>query len=501
MRALLIIYLVVLSSFFIACNSIPESIDISSPVVKAKFQKLTTHDEMMAFLAMADSLNGNIQLEVLGSLGDDYVMPVVKIATKKTNKHKVKVMILAQQHGDEPSGKEAVLELIAGFADGRFDELLKNLELYIFPQVNPWGGDHDVRRNKNDLDLNRDHLLLQSKEDQFVHHFFHNIKPQVTIDVHEYDPYYQEWTDFGYYKNADVQLGGLTNPMANKKITDLFYQKLLPTVQKDVETSGYSFTEYTLGQIYNEEGRLRHSTVHIDDGRQSFGLMQTLSMIIEGKYGHNSIDNLQRRTESQYTILQSILKNLSLNKRLVLKTVEEARINLVNRGPQRKFGVRFTHVQNGQKFAFPLWSIEEKKDTIFMVDRYYPERETTYSVDVPVGYLVASNDSLLIDWMNMQKILYTSFSLEDGMQVMGYKIEENTIKKSFEGWEFIDLNVQQEMIYVNPEQYVFIPIHQWSAKKIILAFEPQSMLALINEAPFSYLLESEDYPILKVVHN
>jgi hypothetical protein len=499
MKTRLVILIVFFLNVFVGCAPETNSIVINSPVVNNDFQKLTTHKELMAFIEQVDSLNENIQVEILRKLEGEYVLPVVKIATKDTASQKVRIMILAQQHGDEPSGKEAVLELVAGFANSRFDELLDNVELYILPQVNPWGGDNNERRNSNDLDLNRDHLLLKTREIESVHRFFHKIKPHVTIDVHEYNPYYQEWTDFGYYKNADVQLGGITNPVAEEEITELFYNSLLPAVQKDVEANGHSFLEYTLGQIYNEEGRLRHSTVHIDDGRQSFGLMQTLSMIIEGKNGHTTLENLKKRTESQYTIMYSILKNISQNSNLVVEKVERARNHIIKEGLNEKFGVRFTHVQNRQKLSYPLWSIEHERDTIFSVDKYYPDRIITESIDVPFGYLVPSNDSILIDWMDKQQILYNQLNKMDDLQFFSYLIKREQVGESFEEWEFKDLDVDLIETQLESIQYVFVPIKQWAAKKIILAFEPRSMLGIFNETTFTYLLQKETYPILKAI--
>jgi hypothetical protein len=481
------------------CQPKYENQEIIVPLVKSQYKSLTTHRQLLNFLQKADSISSYVHYDVIGKLGEGHVLPLVKITSNSNISDKLDVMVIAQQHGDEPSGKEAVLELIARFANGENLNLLDSINLHVFPQINPWGGDNDQRRNANNIDLNRDHLVLNTKENKLIHQYFHKIMPEVTIDIHEYDPYYEEWTNFGYYKNADVQLGGVTNPNIDEDISGLFYNSVLPEVHKDVESKGYSFLQYTLGQIYNEDGRLRHSTVHIDDGRQSFGVLQTLSMIIEGKYGRNSIDNIKYRTESQYATIVSILSNCAKKSSEIKKTVHQAR-NLTASGAYSDFvGVRFKHEKNGQKLAYPLWSISRQKDTLFMVDEYFPVRVSTDSVQMPLGYLIPKNDSVLLSWLNRNKIKVESVELSDDSRVLSYKILEKQKTECFEGWDFIDLIVTQQSIAIDQSDYLYVPTNQYAAQKIVLAFEPRSMLALFNEKTFYYLLENNSYPILKTV--
>lgn len=484
---------------FAGCQINNENQKIIAPSVKSHYKSLTTHQQLISFLQAADSLSHFVHYDVLGKLGEGYVLPLVKIAGISNNNQKLDVMVLAQQHGDEPSGKEAVLEMIAGFTNGNNLELLDSITLHVFPQVNPRGGDNDERRNADNIDLNRDHLVLITKENELLHQYFQEIMPEVTIDIHEYDPYYEEWTNFGYYKNADVQLGGITNPNIDKDISDLFYNSILSSVKKDVESKGYSFLQYTLGQIYNDNGRLRHSTVHIDDGRQSFGILQTLSMIIEGKYGQNSIDNLEYRTKSQYYTLVSILNN-SANKASEIRTVvHNARNMLASREYSEFVGVRFTHVKNGEQIAYPLCSISRQKDTLFMVDEYYPVRVSTDSVQMPVGYLIPKNDSLLLSWLKRNNIEVKSVEMFDNSEVISYNILEKQKTKCIEGWDFIDLKITEQSKAFVQNSYLYVPTNQYAAIKIVLAFEPRSMLALFNESAFSYLIKNDSYPILKLI--
>jgi hypothetical protein len=492
---LLLFLLILLNS----CITKTDKNIIVSPIHQNDFHRLTTYQEFMSFLRYVDSANTNITLDTLGALKNEYVLPVVKLSYVNENHDKLKILILAQQHGDEPSGCEAVLDLIASFANGKNIELLQNIELFIVPKVNPWGGDNNERRNVDDLDLNRDHMLLNTTEIQLVHQLYNRILPEVTIDIHEYNPYHEEWADFGYYKNADVQLGGVTNPVIDQGISKLIYNELIPAVKNDFESKGYSFLEYTLGHIYNEKGRLRHSTTHIDDGRQSFGILQTLSLIIEGKNGRDSIENIKFRTESQFAMVSSLLNYFSNNSSEVKSVVNDARNKLINNGLDEYVGVRFTHIKNDKELAYPLYSIAQQKDTIFMIGEYYPKRVITDSVLVPNGYLIPKNDILLQSWLKRHDVVVEGLIPNEDARIYGYTVLDKKKSQSFEGWDFWDVEVSESKVQVDLSEYIYVPLSQLSANKILLAFEPRSMLALFNEIEYGYLIQNNNYPIVKVV--
>ena len=94
------------------------------------------------------------------------------------------VLISCQQHGNEPSGKEAALELARELVvdDGG---LLDHMDLILVPQINPDGAQAGTRRNAADADLNRNHVMLSEPETTALHDLFLDWMPEVTLDVHE----------------------------------------------------------------------------------------------------------------------------------------------------------------------------------------------------------------------------------------------------------------------------------------------------------------------------
>ncbi|MDF1548895.1 MAG: M14 family zinc carboxypeptidase, partial [Bacteroidales bacterium] len=249
------------------------------PLEQSDYRKLTTNAEMIAYLEMASNFSEMINIEILDSTISGKRIPLIWLGTKgEKNNSKPSLLFFAQQHGNEPSGKEGLLLLINEFALGRHLDLLENVNLFIIPQTNPDGGDKNERRNSDGIDLNRDHLLFQSNEARLVQKVFDEYQPEVVVDIHEYYPYSEEWDKFGYSRNIDIQFGGPTNINIDSGIQKFFYTTAFPEVKQQVEKDGYSFFEYTLGYLPEGE-RLRRSTVDINDGRQSLGITNTIAFI------------------------------------------------------------------------------------------------------------------------------------------------------------------------------------------------------------------------------
>lgn len=145
------------------------------------------------------------------------------------------------------------------------------------------------------------------------------------MDVHEYFPYSNDWKEFGFYKNADEQLGLLSNPNINIKLKKYQKEKVLPYLDAYLKSKGFSFCEYVVGGPPNKE-HLRHSTVDINDGRQSFGILNTLSFILEGKNGRDLyLDNIERRAKGQFEAMLGLLKFCYENHKEIKELVNRAR--------------------------------------------------------------------------------------------------------------------------------------------------------------------------------
>ena len=96
-----------------------------------------------------------------------------------------RVLFYAQQHGDEVSGKDALLYMVRDIA--RDPALLPpDVDLWVLPMMNPDGAEAGTRRNGAGADLNRDHLVLEQPETQALHRVVRRVRPHLSVDCHEF---------------------------------------------------------------------------------------------------------------------------------------------------------------------------------------------------------------------------------------------------------------------------------------------------------------------------
>ena len=105
---------------------------------------------------------------------------LVKFVLGKGNR--LKAMISAGIHGDEPSGVEAICSFLE---NNRFDNFSDEWELTFLPCLNPYGYEHGLRENHEGKDLNR--LFKHESpatEGRFAKSIFDS-SYDLTIELHE----------------------------------------------------------------------------------------------------------------------------------------------------------------------------------------------------------------------------------------------------------------------------------------------------------------------------
>jgi hypothetical protein len=356
----------------------------SAPVERSGFQKVTSYDSLQAFLREVGS-SAVIRVEPLARTKSGRSVVVASISSSKTfgeDPGKLRVLLFGQQHGDEHTGKEALTILLAKFASGEFGALLKNIDLLVVPQMNPDGSELYQRRTTDSLDLNRNHVLLTSPETRALHDLFYRWLPQVTLDVHEYTTMSRSWTDSGFIRIADTQLGMLTNANTPPEIKDLQHKSIFPYIAGYMNANGYFFQEYIVG---SPSDRIRHSTTEINDGRQSFGILGTVSFIQEGIKWRTREERLQRRVESQFASIRALLEYCSANAEKLMQIVSRERARLLTLAGQ-PVALRMDHFEGKGQLRIPVRMLASGRDTVWQVKPYHGEVRMQKSTLLPEKY-------------------------------------------------------------------------------------------------------------------
>src|SRR5574338_299955 len=159
---------------FVAINNFSQ--ELLTPLHKSNYEKLTTHSELSQFIKESDESSELFAVYFSNSeFGKD--------------ESKIKVLIFAQQHGNEQSGKEGALLLIQKLIKPENQYLFDKIDLVLIPQMNPDGSEKNQRRNGNGMDLNCNHLILTEPETIALHNLFNKHLFEVTMYVNEYWPF------------------------------------------------------------------------------------------------------------------------------------------------------------------------------------------------------------------------------------------------------------------------------------------------------------------------
>ena len=264
------------------------------------------------------------------------------------------VLIFCQQHGNEPSGKEAAL-IVARKLLGEDAGLLDKLDLILVPQVNPDGSEAGQRHNANDMDLNRNHVILSEPESHALHGLFLDWMPEVALDVHEYNAVLSRWIEEGYIKDADEMLGGVTNLNIDPEIMRFTRDVFIPETGKGIEADGFRFHRYIVGEPF-DGNVVRYSTTAINDGRQSLGIYNTLSFIFEGKRYGNLTNELEKRTEGQVSAIINFLATINRHADETLSIVKKARAGMAD---QRQVHIQMDYFPDANQptLKFPVFDL------------------------------------------------------------------------------------------------------------------------------------------------
>jgi hypothetical protein len=467
-----------------------------TPLEQSEYTRLTTHSDLTAYVRTVSDAVPFIGMEIIATSHGGKPIPALFISTGlKTHDGvpKINVLIFAQQHGNEPSGKEGALMLLRDFADGLLNELLDNMNVILVPQVNPDGSDRNQRRNGMEMDLNRNHLIMTEPEAIGLHALYRKYDPAATLDVHEYSPYGSSWKEWGFREDHDETYGTMTNINTSDELRTMQKKEFLPFIESYLQERGFSFSEYNVGGPPNKE-RIRNSTVDINDGRQSMGILGSFSMILEGKNGQDSIDNIKRRAEGQCAAMTGFITFVSRNSGAIRTAVDRAKTAVQQR---KETALQMEHVGEGPR-PQRYFSFAAAKETTIVIDNYHTKVESRISVQQPKGYLIPRSDSLLVELLQKHAMHYEPYSAKSGEKVFQY-IPEYGSKPVFEEFELPVTSAKKEPAKkITAAQYYFVPIEQRKSTMMTLAFEPQSMINLLQYDKFAYLMNEKIWPILRV---
>lgn len=144
------------------------------------------NDAMHTVRVLSDS--SYVRLLPFGKTHNDRDIPAFVLSDFTIpSQDKARILILAGQHGDEFDPVKSVLAMCKALSAGGDTTLLKKCAIVVVPMANPDGVANCRRQNGVDVDINRDWTALTTHEGQFVNSIITAWKPNLLIDVHNWN--------------------------------------------------------------------------------------------------------------------------------------------------------------------------------------------------------------------------------------------------------------------------------------------------------------------------
>jgi hypothetical protein len=217
------------------------------------------------------------------------------------------VLLIGQQHGDEPAGAEALLVVARELAQGDLAPLLDRINVIVLPRANPDGAEAGQRGSAGGIDINRDHLLLRTPEAQAIAQLARNWRPAVVVDAHEYTVGGRFVQKYGALQRYDALLQYATTANLPEFVTraseEWFRRPLLERLRAQQLSAEWYYTT----SVDPNDRRISMGGVQPDTGRNVHGLKNAVSLLIETRGVGIGTLHLQRRVHTHVTAARSVL--------------------------------------------------------------------------------------------------------------------------------------------------------------------------------------------------
>ncbi len=501
---------------------------IQTPAEASRYARYSQHADVASFLDALSKASTRVKVQVVGRTGEakgfapvNLLLAVVTDEGVETpaalNRRKPTVLVLAAQHGNEQSGKEAAMALIRDLAVGDLARLLKRVNVLVMPQTNPYGNFFDERTNEQGLDLNRDHVKLESPETRAIHAVFTEWMPEVSLDVHE--------KSYGYYL---VNTGCVTNVNISAALREFSRRTIFQETEREVTAAGFTWHEYLVTEAMGSQGAAgapeptdanremltRPSTTDLNDGRNSLGIYETISFIQEGASRHD-LETLQTRTAYQYLGVKALVQSVARHSSRVLALVNSSRRALAAKAQAPTAAdlvhLRMVHARDPKDPVLTIKRFEEApegatagaaepKVITTVVKNWFPAVQPTLSVPRAIAYIVPAVHADVVATLRAHHIKLREFDADTDVEVEQYIVNDVTpATEDYVAPEKIAVTKSAVKVTVKKGDY-YVSGAQPAANLVPNLLEPQAEFGFIRYRAYNLLpAKGTAFAFLRVV--
>ncbi len=455
--------------------------------------------DMKAFLDQIDG-KGPVKVTVEGRSAANRPVYLVHL-NRGGEKAAWRVLFYAQQHGDEVSGKDALLYMIRTIVE-KPESLPESVDLWIMPMLNPDGAEANSRRNDAGADLNRDHLSLLQPETQALYRVCRRVLPHIAVDCHEFTRDSSDYRDRGWTEWPLIMMDGLNHPLFDEKqikATQRWVEGATPIMEK----AGHAYMRYVVGDA-PPDGELRHSAPDPDDGRNGIGAYGGLSFIIEAGVSRSSANpdaDLAQRVDAYLGLLWPFIRD-DRHRRDDMQVIQQARQSKLPAFiPTNCFwgnvGPRVTD--------FPVIDQASGLKRLVPTANFMHDLIVKKSVQTPWGYAVDSSAAEIISaLLDRHGIHYERLSTArtlsaERCKLIAIESEFDDVYNRYQGRQIVQREPAAPHEF--PSGALIVSLNQEAGLRAVLVLEPTMLYGLFQYAPFKALVGPDGIcPVWRVMN-
>jgi len=504
-------------------ESAPPAEILPTVAEKSDYRATARHEEVVAFCASLAELADVVRVGEMGKTVEGRRIPLlilsdppISSAEEARAGGKLIVFALGNIHAGEVCGKEALLMLARRIALTPSHPLLKDLIIVFAPIFNADGNERvskdnrpgqvgpqegmGRRYNAQNLDLNRDHVKLESPEVQALAWFYSKWDPAVVIDTH---------TTNGSNHQYTITYDAPRHPAGDSNVIEFTRDTMLPEVSRRLQAqTGYMSFFYG---NFNRADRTRWET-YPPCPRYSIpyvGLRNRIGILSEG-YAYATYRD---RVLATRDFVRICLEYAAENRKQIVKLIKSADKATTEAGKNPRdddlVAVRTAAVPFDKPVVIKGYVEEQRNGRWVATDKtrdYELEHhglfEPALSVRRPFAYLLPASMSAVVEKLQQHGIKVDELREDIELDVEVYRVDElKRAQRAFQGHHLVTVEVSASKEPRRVEAgTVMVRTGQPQGSLAVCLLEPQSEDGLVTWNFFDdALAEGGDFPVMRLM--
>jgi hypothetical protein len=468
----------------------------NSAEVSAYLHQLSKQSPQAAVLSLGRSAGGR-PIEALLMSND-----AAFLKNGRPDAHRPTVMLIGSQHGNEPSGTEAVQILVRQVLDGDQQHLLDKMNFIAIVLANPDGRDLNRRLNAKDENPNIDFIATAASETRIYIDALQRFQPDVVYDLHEtgrvkYPLTYKE----GYLTTVNAQFEVGDNPNIDAGLRNYSDNSFLPALLQRVKTVGIPATRYD-GEIITLSQVVTRGAMNLSNFRNYASLMGSLTVVAEslldepGQYA--TPGNIKERVKRQHLALVQFVSLVADDAQQIRQLSRQARHSWRSK-TDMQVALEFGFEPNPKKPEIKVALTEQKSGKRVM--KTFPHNDqivVTEKEDLPAGYVIRAEQARYKALLQRHHIQYREVSKAEKVRLEQQRISALTVSEvqrpGVRDW--LDVGVQEKELTteLKPGDLV-VTTHQPLGRLAAIILDPRSDNTIYQEEEWRGLLLHNPLPV------